>query len=170
MRFYQHKCMSAGLLRFCWDFSKHRALRRGPDAILSTQVHIAEGLMIFYQFKCISPQACWDVLSARVHIAAGLLRFYYFIFENKSPAEKIHKLKTKISNNTPKTKVNSQPNSSKLDWSSRRHPGYAFNKEFNKETATFVGLFFWEFRWNHKKRNLNERNIEENRRKITGIA
>ena len=67
----------------------------------------------------------------------------YCVFENKfSPAEKINKRKTKISNNTPETKINSQPNSSKVDWSSRRHPGYVFNKEFNKETATFIGHFF----------------------------
>ncbi len=85
------------------------------------------------------------------------------------PRKKINKLETKISNNTPETKINSQPNSSKVDWSSRRPPGYVFNKEFNKETATFVGPIFWEFRWNQKKRKVNERKIKENKRKIKGI-
>ena len=43
------------------------------------------------------------------------------------------------------------------------------NKEFNKETALFVGHIFWEFRWNQKKRKVNERKIKENKRKIKGI-
>ena len=67
---------------------------------------------------------------------------FYCVFEKKIPGRKINKLNTKISNNAPETKINSQPNSSKVDWSSRRHPGYVFNKGFNKETATFVGPIF----------------------------
>ena len=39
------------------------------------------------------------------------------------PEKKINKRKTKISNNAPETKINSQPNSSKVEWSSRRPPG-----------------------------------------------
>ncbi len=59
-----------------------------------------------------------------------------------------------------------------MDWSSRRHPGYVFNKEFNKETATFVGHFFLrtqvESKETKRKRKGNERKIKEHKRKIKG--
>ena len=62
------------------------------------------------------------------------------------PGRKLNKLKTKISNNTPETKINLQPNSSKVGWSSRRPPGYVFNKEFNKGIDTYFGRAFFEKR------------------------
>ena len=77
-----------------------------------------------------------------------------------------------MSNNTPETKINLQPNSSKVDWSSRRPPGYAFYKEFNKETATFLGPIFLRIRVESKetkrKYKGNEGKIKENRRKNKG--
>ena len=88
---------------------------------------------------------------------------YYCVFENKfSPAEKINKRKTKISNNAPETKINSQPNSSKVDWTSRRHPGHVFNKGFNKDTATFVGPIFLRIQVESKE---TKSKWKENKRK-----
>ena len=104
-----------------------------------------------------------------------------FLKNKKSPAEKVNKRKTKISNNTPETKINLQPNFSKVDWSSRRPPGYVFNKEFNKEAATFVGPIIFRIqveleetkrkcKGNEKenKRNRKEKGIKENERGIKG--
>ena len=102
----------------------------------------------------------------------------YCVFEKKNPADKINKLKTKISNNTPETKItgNLQPNFSKVDWSSRRPPGYVFNKEFNKEAATFVGPIIFRIRveLEETKRKCkgnekeNKRNRKEKGKKMKG--
>ena len=59
-----------------------------------------------------------------------------------------------------------------MGWSSGRPPGYVFNKEFNKETATFVGPIISRIQVESKetKRNCkgNERKIKETERKIKG--
>ena len=89
------------------------------------------------------------------------------------PGRKVNKLTTEISNNTPETKINLQPNSSKVDWSLQRPPGCVFYKEFSKETAIFRGLIFLRIRVESKetkrKYKGNERKIKENKRKIKGI-
>ena len=68
-----------------------------------------------------------------------------------------------------------------MDWSSRRPPGYVFNKEFNKEAATFVGPIIFRIqveleetkrkcKGNEKenKRNRKEKGIKEKERGIKG--
>ena len=73
---------------------------------------------------------------------------------------KKNKLKTEISNNTLETKIDLQPSSSKGEWSSRRPPGYGFNKEINKETATFVGHIFLRIQVESKETKRKRKGIE----------
>ena len=73
-----------------------------------------------------------------------------------------------MSNNTLETKINLQPNSSIVEGSSRRPPGYVFNKEFNKGIDTYFGRAFFEKKGMGRNIERKIKGSERKQRKIKG--